>query len=318
MQNPQIHETDLTVEHDLGWNTVISATYLGSYGRELPDFVDQNIAPSTQNITYTVVGGGPIATPTLTEPLYTVRPNPNFGQMVDIFSGVNSNYQALALQLNHRLSHSLQFGANYTWAHAIDYGQNENTTGVTAQPVDPFNLHLDKGNSAYDVPNRFVLHMVADSPWHKSGWLGYIANGFEARTCFPNPEWLAVFVGNQRNSAGLYFRGWRNQRLQRWLQNSSDRPSHLSNVRATQVVDLRLSKHFVWSDRYDLELLGEGFNLLNHQNVTSVNTTGYSIGGATPASATLTYQTNFGVVNNANSVIAYTQRQVQLGIRLHF
>jgi hypothetical protein len=56
-----------------------------------------------------------------------------------------------------------------------------------------------------------------------------------------------------------------------------------------------------------------------------VNTTGYSIGtcsagqaGCVTGTPTLSYQTNFGVVNNANNIIAYTPRQVQLGIRLHF
>ena len=316
MQNPQIHETDLTIERDLGWNTVMALTYLGSYGRELPDFVDQNLAPATQNIVYTVVGGGPITTPTLTEPLYTTRPNPNFGQMVDIFSGVNSNYQALAVQVNHRMNNHLQFGANYTWAHAIDYGQNENTTGVTPQPVDPFNLRLDKGNSQYDVPNRFVLNMVVDSPWHKDGWLGYLVNGFELAPVFQTQDGLPYSLGTSGTAPGAVSGGGG--------INGSNGGFRIPQIgRATfrmpptQVVDVRLSKHFVWGDRYDLELLGEGFNLLNHQNVTSVNTTGYSVGG-TVAAPLLTYQTNFGTVNNANSIIAYTPRQVQLGIRIHF
>src|SRR5262249_19433373 len=42
-QNPMIHQTDLTLEHNLGWNTVFSISYLGSYGRELPGFTDLNV-----------------------------------------------------------------------------------------------------------------------------------------------------------------------------------------------------------------------------------------------------------------------------------
>ncbi len=38
-QAPQVQEFDLTFEHELGWNTVFSASYLGSLGRSLPDFV---------------------------------------------------------------------------------------------------------------------------------------------------------------------------------------------------------------------------------------------------------------------------------------
>src|SRR5262249_16216984 len=39
-QNPQIHQMDLTLERDLGWGTVLSVSYLGSLGRQLPGFVD--------------------------------------------------------------------------------------------------------------------------------------------------------------------------------------------------------------------------------------------------------------------------------------
>src|SRR5258708_11028813 len=42
-QNPQIHQFDFSVEREIGWGTVFSASYLGSLGRELPDFVDTNI-----------------------------------------------------------------------------------------------------------------------------------------------------------------------------------------------------------------------------------------------------------------------------------
>src|SRR6266446_2866301 len=53
-QAPQIHETDLTLERQLPANIVLSVSYLGSFGRELPDFVDTNIISSPSTITYNV------------------------------------------------------------------------------------------------------------------------------------------------------------------------------------------------------------------------------------------------------------------------
>src|ERR1051325_959468 len=47
-QNPQIHQVDLSVERDLGWSTALSVSYLGSFGRELPGFVDTNLFPATK------------------------------------------------------------------------------------------------------------------------------------------------------------------------------------------------------------------------------------------------------------------------------
>src|SRR5437899_2008057 len=53
-QLPQVHETDLTVEREIARNTVVSISYLGSFGRSLPDFVDINTGSALTNITYTV------------------------------------------------------------------------------------------------------------------------------------------------------------------------------------------------------------------------------------------------------------------------
>src|SRR5262249_3176822 len=114
-QNPQIHQMDLTLERDLGWGTVVSVSYLGSLGRQLPNFTDINIAPAAQSITYPGVPGaggavGPLPVgATFTEPLFTARPNANFGSMTEIFSGTNSSYNAMVFQVSHRMSHNIQF-----------------------------------------------------------------------------------------------------------------------------------------------------------------------------------------------------------------
>src|SRR5437764_8005998 len=120
-QAPQVHEVDLSIERQLGWNTLLSVSYMGSFGRSLPDFVDTNIAPSTANITYTVVnadtdGSGPLANgSTITTPLFTKRKNSALGALTAIFSGISSNYNALVVQVNRRMTNHVQFGANYTW-----------------------------------------------------------------------------------------------------------------------------------------------------------------------------------------------------------
>src|SRR5439155_16240906 len=103
-QAPAVHQTDLTIERELGWKTAVSVSYLGSFGRDLPDFVDTNINPTVaSSVTYNVGTGGPLAGPTYTTALYRAdpitraRPNPNFGSMTKIFSGISSNYNALAV-----------------------------------------------------------------------------------------------------------------------------------------------------------------------------------------------------------------------------
>jgi hypothetical protein len=79
------------------------------------------------------------------------------------------------------------------------------------------------------------------------------------------------------------------------------------------VLDMRAQKSFTFAEKYNLELIGEAFNLANHQNVTSVNSTGYRFSGTS-----LQYQANAGLASNSNSNFAYSPRQVQLAIRLTF
>ena len=74
------------------------------------------------------------------------------------------------------------------------------------------------------------------------------------------------------------------------------------------------------------ELMGEAFNVLNHTNVTSIETIGYLIDNDSSYARTahLTYldgssgKSAFGAVTNANSTSLYRQRQIQAGCRFIF
>jgi hypothetical protein len=88
----------------------------------------------------------------------------------------------------------------------------------------------------------------------------------------------------------------------------------------TYTIDLRASRTIPVSEKARLELMVQGFNLLNHQNVTDISTIGYEISGASSASTnpTLTWQPIFGTVTNSNSTNLYRERQLELVLRLRF
>jgi hypothetical protein len=352
-QNPQIHQMDLTLERNIGWGTLVSVSYLGSLGRELPDFVDTNLCttaipttvagvtcPAPSTITYQVVNGGPLSGSTYTTLLFkkpssaVPRPNNNFGSMTDIFSGVNSSYHALVVQVNHRMSHNIQFSANYTWSHAIDFGQNEQTFTGTNFLLFPTSIAAEKGNSQYDVPNRLVVNAVVTSPWSRKGWLGWFTNGWEFSPIYQIQNGLPYTLsvsGTAPNAevSGVNGSGGTN-RIDVLGNNSFRQP-------LTWIADMRLAKHFKFQERYDLELIADFFNIANKQNVTSVNNTGYFVftGSATPPPGTASCSTAnpcldffspftgatsslFGTTTNSNSNFAYTPRQIQLGARFRF
>jgi hypothetical protein len=108
---------------------------------------------------------------------------------------------------------------------------------------------------------------------------------------------------------------------------------------ATWKADLRLGKSFDLGQMRKLELLVESFNLFNHQNVTELETTGYTIesgsppvtpgtSGKPPSLNFLTgLKTNpitglatpaFGQPLNINATDFYRERQLQFGMRMRF
>jgi hypothetical protein len=342
---PQIHQADLTVETQVTNHDVFSVSWLGSWGRRLPDFVDTNL-PAPTPVTFTINDPqqqGPIPNGTsfqanafFATANKNLRPNPNFSSITDIFSGVTSHYEALVGQFKHQLSHSIAFHANYTWSHALDYGEN-NTTGASATALlDPTNIRLDKGNSNQNVPNRLVMAAVISSPWHLHGAWGYLANDFELAPAFSTQTGLPYSVGISGSSSTLTVTP--GAPVQKIINTGSFNGSGGANrvpitdrnvvqQPATYVADLRVSKRLLFRERYGLEFLGEAFNVANHPNVSAVNSSAYFVndilqtGSKTNgAGNTLTpYSTPFKQVTGINnSNFALNVRQLQLGVRLQF
>lgn len=343
---PLIHQADLTVEQSLGNHDVFSISWLGTWGRRLPDFVDTNLpAPTPVQFVVTDPGQmGPLANNSVvTANVYFYdtananhRPNPNFSSITDIFSGVSSNYEALVAQFKHQMSYHVSFNANYTWSHALDFNEN-NTTGASAIAVlDPSNFRLEYGNSNQNVPNRLVTYLVADSPWHVHGPLGYLANDFEVAPDFQLQSGLPYSAGISGASAKLYVTPG-SAAQQSIISTTSFNGSGATGTGAnrvpnldrnvfqqpkTWVADLRLSKKLVVRERYGLEFLAEAFNLTNHPNVTSVSSTAYTVStnSTTHVNEFVPYtSTPFSSVTGINnSNFAYNVRQLQMALRFTF
>ena len=111
----------------------------------------------------------------------------------------------------------------------------------------------------------------------------------------------------------------------------------------TATVDLRITKSFTLTrgeQHYRFEILGEAFNLFNHQNITSVNTTAYCESPTVPTTAASTgvsckpvqaapgkvtgvtdyliANPLFGTYLNSNSNTLLTSRQLQIAGRFYF
>ncbi len=340
-QNPQVDQAELSLEQKAGRGTSITVSGLFSLGRELPSYIDTNIdLTSAESITYQVVDPlheGPLG-PTYTTRFYTARLNPNYGQLTRIFSETNSRYAAAVVRADHALSRSFDLHASFTYAHATDWNQNATAFSDTNDVLDPADLALEYGNSDFDIRRRLTGGLVAKTPWRVGGFAGRAVNGWELA---PTAEVRDGLPYSMQTSGAIPAERYTDELNRTEILsglgatiNGSGGANRIANVgrntfRYPAVINanVRISKRTEITPRVSLELLGESFNLLNHQNVTSIDTTGYSISNSsvvgTPSkliwqSGTTAGSSEFGTVLNANNTNLYQNRQIQLSARLHF
>jgi hypothetical protein len=322
-QNPMIHQGDLVFERQVSRNMVVSASYLFSFGKNLPTFIDVNLSPATTTRSVNIVDG-PFAGQTWTFPYYlgNARPNPSYGFIDQISSVVESKYHALVLQANRRLTGGLQFQTSYTLSRASDNGQNSTTfTPGFSGPFDPFDLQGEKGYSAFDRRHKFVASAVYNTDFAslKDNAVGRaIFNGWTIAPIF-NAFSGARYTGNTSGSSvsgvfGFSQAGGVNG------SNGSLRfalvPPNFFKQPNIWYTDLRISRRFHIKEKMNFELLAEGFNIFNRTQVTSVNTTIYNI-AASGSNINATYNPAFGTTTGADGFF-FRERQIQLGARFEF
>ena len=355
---PLVHEFDAEIERQIATNTVVSVSYVGSLGRRLPRFVDTNLGGPTQINAFAVVQGtGTVTSPfagqdfvgqSFNVPYFGVpadstgkkpasggtgRPNIGFGAITSISDGVDSKYNALVVAVNRRFYKGFQIQSSYTYSHSTDFGQSSTTFTAANNVLNPFDLGAERGRSNFDFRHVFVFAAVWTPDVYKgeSRILRHLANGYTLSPLFkassggpftpgisgnaPNPAGFINFTGG----TGILADGGTNRVP--WLAPNSFQMPRTANV------DFRLQKQFAIWESWKLTLSGDAFNLFNHNNVTAVNSTMFTIcgagvtctplGGTKPTVNSLVFNPKFGVPTaSSNTLIA--QRQIQVGLKLDF
>jgi hypothetical protein len=165
---------NLTVERQLTSSMGLSVAYVGLKATHLQ--LNQNInQPLVTNGVYGSTRPFP-ALPTSSPilPIQCTAPHPacTFGNINQINSGGNSNYNALWATINKHFSHGLEFLGSYTYAKSLDY--NSLSTGESYILQNAYNPRGDYGPSEFDVRHRFVLSGFYELPFKANrlvaGW----------------------------------------------------------------------------------------------------------------------------------------------------
>lgn len=321
---PRIHQADAVFEREIARNTVVSASYLFSYGEFLPNFVDTNLNQPTTFLSLPV-NGGPAAGAVWRYPLFTGnRPAAALGftqAITEIRSDVVSKYHALVLQFNRRLTNNLQIQSSYTLSRAWDTGQSSITFTANNVPFNAFDQPGEGALSAFDRRHKFVYSMVYTTSYkNKDNSVAHaLLNGW---TISPILNWFSgsrVTGGISGTPSGTTAGGINGS-------GGANRfgllPRNFFKTPSIQYIDLRISRRFNLGEKAKLELLGEAFNLLNRTQVTGINSTLYNFqsnaancpNGFAPC---LTSNATFGQTTAADSTL-FRERQVQLAVRFEF
>jgi hypothetical protein len=323
-QLPQIHQTDLIFERQVSRNTVVSASYLFSYGNSLPNFVDTNLNAPAAVVNFSI-SGGPFDGQTYATPIFAgARPNTAYGRITEIRSDVWSKYHGLVLQANRRLTGGLQFQTSYTLSRAEDTGQTSQTFTTNNAPFNAFDQLGEKALSSFDRRHKFVASAVYNTNFAglKNSEVGRaIFNGWTIAPIF-NSFSGARYSGSISGTINPTSFGFASTATPGGGANGSGGDTRFALVRRNffkqpkiWYLDMRLSRRFQIKESMRFEVLAEAFNLFNRTQVTTLNRTLYTISGSSMVFNS--GASGFGAVTGADSTL-FRERQIQLGARFEF
>ena len=327
LDQPYVIQTRLSIQRQINPGTLLEVSYAGSRGVHLiGHMIDMNVAqpqilPDGRMF---FAPGAP-------------KRNPAFGRIGLRTTDFDSNYHALMVQLQRRLSRGVRFQGNYTWGKALDVGSTATVTDFdqsdrTPHPID---LRNQRGPADFDIRHAFTLNASWMLPGPKRGAARAALGGWE----------LHGVAQAQTGFLFSPFTGFDRTRIQSSFSHLDQRPSLAPDAGSAKDIvlgdpsryfnplafvlpeagfygnlgrnvltgpglftsNLGVQKSFQVSERHGVRLRAEFFNLTNRPNfslpsgLTLFTGSGARVGSAGRITSTST-----------------TSRQIQLSLRWSF
>lgn len=314
--NPLVHYWNFTAERELEKNTVLRISYIGNRGANLWITRQPNFGSGFTGI----------------------RPNPNFSIINLTETKGRSNYNGVRLEVNRRFTKGFAIQGTYVFGKALDDISAAVSTlcpqGLGCLPTDQRNLRENYGRSDLDVRHTAVVNFIYELPFGKGK--RFLSTGSPAISKFLGGWTISgiasywnglpfdVVSGVDNNADGvtndrarvipganpgdvLTHGGDKSQFLDpravgTILSPTVGTPLPRNFFRGPAIfnVDMSLQKSLNLSERVNLKLLVETFNIFNHTNLASpVNSLSSPAFGRIIATST-------------------RSREIQLGLKLDF
>lgn len=324
LQTPTVQSYTLRVDQQLPGGTTLSVGYIGSHGYHELLSVDTNLPTAaypypTQVVTATSTG----------------LANTALWNSTNWNSEGVSSYNAVQVDVNHRIAHGLQIRGVYNFGKALDDGDSLNTSVATNSPAfvaDPLNPRLDYGPAAFDIRNSGVINGTYDLPFARAekNWEHRVLGDWQisaietVQSGLPftpqlsynpsndgdtrnpvRPSWNPAFAGSViLGLPGEYFNP------AAFIQPTNGTYGNVGRNVLTgpglKTLDFSLAKKVTITERLGLQFRGEFFNIFNTVNFNNPNPVVFS--AAAPAAPSVTA----GVITST----ATTSRQIQFGMKL--
>ena len=269
LHQPYVHQFSAGFQRQIGWDTVLTADYIGTRGNRFQRQVEVN---------HRKIG----------PPL-----NPAFDSVVQTETIADTDFDGLLVTANKRFTHNFQFLGSYTLSRSIN--EDNDLLGFISTSSDPTNHSIDRGPAPNESRHRFVFSGVYLAPW-----------GIQFSPILTTYSSVPVeIVQNHDFSEGFgtgFFRlpGLQRNAGNRQVHNSADINAVIDAFNANPALvaahggpiahvapginlahdffslDFRLVKQFTWSEHYRVEVGWEAFNIVNHINKFGIANTNFA------------------------------------------
>ena len=313
LELPRTYEWNAAVEQSLGISQSLTLAYVGGIGRDLLR-------------TSVLIGA-----------------NPKFEIVQATDNSARSDYQALQVKFQRRLSQRLQALASYTFSHSIDNASTDAFNFLNT-PTSIANPNIDRGNSDFDIRHSFTAGVTYGLPTPQGNKFaaaalgGWSVDAFgSARSApplnitgtlfvgagtalFPRPD---VVPGQPFERFGSQYPGGRVLNDAAFTtppagQQGDFGRNVLREFGAFQG-DFAVQRQFRFTERMSLRFRGEFFNIFNHPNFgpPDNNVTDALFGRST---ATLANSLGSGGANGGLNPLYQIggPRSIQLALKLQF
>jgi len=331
-QTPYTIEYNLNIQRELFANTLLTVGYVGTRGIHLLAFHDFN--PPTE--TTDANGVMHFATPTGTQ---NPRIDPALGSLDMTDTSSHSNYNALQVSVEHKLSANFVMQFSYTYSHCLDsaytyggLGFNNSSSAI----VNPYDWNADYGNCSYDLRHDISANVVYLLPFHgnrlKEGWQVTGIQAWHTGVPFSLSEGDQADLGNTfdserpnytPNAPGCNNNVYGNQSVQQWYNIAcfaSSEYGTAGNLGRNNLIgpgyvdtDFGLLKNTRITERFSLQFRAELFNIFNHPNFATPNLTAFNAGSFTTGFMGTPNQT----AGQITSIVG-NARQTQFSLKLIF